>query len=114
MRKVLIIMEPDCLRYALVKKLQDHYEVLACGDAETGARLLADGADVIVLDLFLPGENGIDFLRDNQKHIPSTVIALTPFLSRYIHKTLHSLGVTSVIRKPCTVDSIVNQLKIPI
>lgn len=104
-------MEPDSLRYALVKELQDHCEATVCGDAEAGARLLMEGADVLILDLFLPGENGVDFLRDNQPRIPSTVIALTTFVSKYILRTLPALGVTAVIQKPCTVKAITAAIK---
>lgn len=114
MRKVLFVMEPNGLRDALLTEVQKDCEVMVCGTAAEGAALLQHGPDALVLDLFLPGTNGIVFLQRNRSKIPPTVIALTTFLSCTIAKTLSELGVSAVVMKPCTVDAVVNQLKLPI
>lgn len=114
MGKVLLIMEPDRLRDALVEQLQKDREVTACFDAGEGAALLRQVPDILILDLFLPGTNGILFLRENRENLPPSVIALSTFLSSAVLETLEDLGVTAVVRKPCTVEAILSQEKLRI
>ena len=114
MGKVLLIMEPDRLRDALVEQLQKDWEITACFDAREGAALLRQAPDILILDLFLPGTNGILFLRENRRYIPPAVIALSTFLSGAVLETLEDLGVTAVVRKPCTVDCILSHCKLPV
>lgn len=111
MRKVLIIMERDCLRDALERELRQDFEVLTCGNADDGAVLLQDRPDMLVLDLFLPGTDGLTFLIRNQSRLPSVVIVLSTFTSSAILQQLAELGVEAVIRKPCTIKAITSALK---
>lgn len=113
MRKVLIIMEQDCLRDALQKELQQEFEVSVCGNAEDGATLLENRSDILVIDLFLPGTNGLTFLIENKPYLPSIVVVLSVLTSPGILRKLADLGVTSVIRVPCTLDAITSVLKKP-
>lgn len=110
MRKVLIIMERDCLRDALQQELQRDFEVITCCNADDGAVLLRDQPDVMILDLFLPGMDGLSFLRQYKPYIPPVTIVLSVLTTPEILDTLAALGVTAVIRKPCTVSEIVSQL----
>nr|MBQ8245313.1 response regulator transcription factor [Oscillospiraceae bacterium] len=112
MRKVLIIMERECLRDALQQELQQAFEVIACGNADDGAVLLQDQPDAMVLDLFLPGTDGLTFLRQNRECLPPAVVALSVLTTPEILEALAVLGVTAVIRKPCTVKAILSAIKI--
>lgn len=111
MHKVLIIMEQDCLRDALQKELQQNFEVSVCGNAEDGAVLLKNRPDILVTDLFLSGANGLTFLMQNKPHLPPMIVVLSVLTSPEILRQLADLGVTSVIRKPCTVQSVTSALK---
>lgn len=111
MRKVLIIMEQDCLRDALQKELQHEFEVSVCGNAEDGGALLKNLPDILVIDLFLPGTNGLAFLIENKLYLPPIVIVLSALTSLGILRKLADLGVSSVIRVPCTLDAITSVLK---
>lgn len=111
MRKVLIIMERDCLRDALQQELQQAFEVIACCNADDGAVLLRDPPDVMILDLFLPGMDGLTFLRQNRECLPPAVVALSVLTTPETLDALAVLGVTAVIRKPCTVREIMKQLE---
>ena len=111
MRKVLIIMEQDCLRDALQKELQQDFEVSVCGNAEDGAALLKDRPDILVTDLFLPGTNGLTFLIENKPYLPPIVVVLSALISPEVLRQLADLGAASVIRKPCTVQAVTSALK---
>lgn len=105
MRKVLIIMEQDSLRDALQKELQQEFEVSICDNAEDGARLLENRPDILVIDLFLPRTNGLTFLTQNKSHLPPMVVVLSALTSPEVLLQLVDLGVTSVIRRPCTIKA---------
>lgn len=111
MRKVLIIMEQDCLRDTLVSELQQDFVVSVCGNAEDGVALLKNRPDILVIDLFLPGTDGLSFLIQNKSLLPPTVVVLSVLTSPTVLRQLADLGVTSVIRKPCTVKAFISVLK---
>lgn len=110
MQKILIVMEHDGLRDALVKELSQHFYVIVCSNARKGAALLQDRPDTLILDLFLPGEDGVSFLKRCQPELPATVIALSVFLSPSLARRLSELGVARLIMKPCTADTVVSSL----
>lgn len=111
MRKVLIIMERDCLRDALQKEMQQNFEVTVCDNAEDGTVLLELQPDILILNLFLPSTNGLAFLMESKPYLPSIVVVLSALTSLGILRKLADLGVTSVIRVPCTLDAITSVLK---
>ena len=56
----------------------DHFRVIACGSGEAGlARLQEGDFDLAILDIMLPGMNGIDVLREIRKASDIPVIMLT-------------------------------------
>ena len=112
MYKVLIVMEQDGLRDLLLSELQKDCEITVCGNAVEGEELLRYRPDVLILDLFLPGINGFTFLRENRVLLPPVIIALSTLLSPKILRELKDLGITSVVRKPCTVDVVTSCLNI--
>jgi len=87
--------------------------ITAFSAAECLEKLAADqNLDVIVLDIKMPGMNGIDALKEIKKVSPLTeVIMLTG------HATVESaiegmkLGAYDFLRKPCDIDELVGQLE---
>lgn len=114
MRKVLIVMEEGSLRNGLITELQTGWDILACGDAAEGAKLMLHRPEALILDLFLPGVDGLTFLRENRHSLPPAVIVLTAFVSSALLDELAALRITAVVRTPCTVSTVVSQLKVPI
>ena len=111
MRRVLFIMERDCLRDALQRELQQDFEVITSDNADDGAVLLQDQPDVLILDLFLPGTDGLSLLKLHRAHLPPVVIVLSVLFSRDVLQQLAVLGVAAVIPKPCTLKAILSALK---
>lgn len=110
MQKVLIVMEQDSLRDALQKELQPDLEVVICSNADEGAVYLRDRPDILIADLALPGTDGLTFLMQNKNRLPPLVIVLTVFVSQQLFLQLERLGVSCVIRKPCTVKAVISAL----
>ncbi len=63
--RVLVVEDEEILRMALVDALEsEDFEVLEAADGERGLELaLAEGPDVVLLDLMLPGRDGFSVLK---------------------------------------------------
>lgn len=63
--RVLLVEDDECIRLVLCLALRDEgYEVVEAGSGEEAlSRLGASGVDVVVLDLMLPGVDGIEVCR---------------------------------------------------
>ncbi|MDO5154142.1 MAG: sporulation initiation factor Spo0A C-terminal domain-containing protein [Eubacteriales bacterium] len=110
MLTVLLVLESEDFRLALVDALQRDYHVIPCGDPETGMRLLKQRPDILVLDLLLPGMDGLTFLENTTTLHPPVILALTPQISPYIVQAVSDLGGGFVITKPCTIRAVTNRI----
>lgn len=110
LKTVLIVTESEDFGLALRDSLRDDYSVTVCGDARAGAELLRQRPDALVLDLFLPGTDGLTFLKNTQSIRPPAVLMLTRFINEDILRAASELGVDHVIMKPCAVSSVVTRL----
>lgn len=90
--------------------LKDKYKMLPCSDPADGRRFLDQVPDVLILDPFLPGTNGLTFLRENASALPSVIIVLTRFLSDDLLQELETLGVSAMFLIPCRLDCVERQL----
>jgi len=64
MRTILIVDDDAPARYGMRRALEGRYRVIEAASAETARKALAGGdADLILLDLVMPDEDGLTFLR---------------------------------------------------
>ena len=80
MIRILVIEDEEPLRMALVDALRtESFEVLEAPDGERGLALaLSDAPEVILLDLMLPGRDGLSVLRAvREDRLASAVIILS-------------------------------------
>lgn len=78
--RVTVVEDDEAIREAIVAILErSGYEVDSCADGESGLRAARQaGCGLVLLDLMLPGMDGIDVLRELRKTHPSLpVIVLT-------------------------------------
>ncbi len=106
MRKILIVIECDSLQTALWEIMKDEYDITLCSNAQEAATLLRQDFDGMIMDLFLPGTDGLTFLENTQTFMPPVILALTRVYSDYILQALADLGVGYVIRVPCPISEI--------
>jgi DNA-binding response OmpR family regulator len=79
-RRILVIEDDPAIRRGIVDVLQfEHHETLEAADGDAGlAKALTAACDLILLDLVLPGRDGLDILREVRDARPTLpVIILT-------------------------------------
>ncbi len=90
------------------------YEVTLAPDAEEGLRILEGDApvDLILLDLFLPGADGMQFLRlrsemEPDRQPPVIVVSATEDMDT-LRPQLRELGAKLALRKPFDVQELLD------
>ena len=110
MKKVLLLLESDNIRKQLIESLTT-YQVFTCGPKDAAEVLVKIRPDALVLDLFLPGSDGLAVLESCQSILPPVVLPLSVLITDYIQLKTAQLGAGFVIRKPCSVEYIVSRLE---
>jgi CheY-like chemotaxis protein len=86
--------------------------VVSAASAEEARQILTgDAVDVIVCDLGLPGENGLEFIRSVRANSPSRdvpAIAVTFFSERFGVREARAAGFDVYLRKPIDPTDIVH------
>jgi two-component system, response regulator, stage 0 sporulation protein F len=83
MARILIIDDDEAVRQATLFMLEAHgFDVVTAGSGELGVDAVKAGAfDVVIVDLFMPGMDGIATTRAILQHSPTTpVIAVSGFM----------------------------------
>ena len=89
------------------------YEVTLAPDAEEGLRVLQEATvDLVLLDLFLPGADGIQFLRaraemEPDRQPPVIVVSATEDMDT-LRPQLRELGARMALRKPFDVQELLD------
>jgi len=89
------------------------YEVTLAPDAEEGLRVLHEATvDLVLLDLFLPGADGIQFLRSRaeleaDRQPPVIVVSATEDMDT-LRPQLRELGAKMALRKPFDVQELLD------
>ena len=100
MKKVMLLA-PERLCDILRDALEDNYITLPCSDPGAARDVLAAEPDTLILSLFLPGTDGLTFLREHAAILPPKIIALTLYYDDKLLMELSDLGVSQVARLPC-------------
>ena len=111
---VLVVDDEDDFRETLVKRLRKRN--LDVQGAETGLKALAwmdkKGFDVVILDIKIPGLDGIETLREMKKKSPLTeVILLTGHASLESGIEGMKLGAFDQVMKPVNIDELVDKMR---
>ena len=95
-----MLLVPENLCDVLQAALENKYRTLPCPDPAAGKTVLDQAPDALILDLSLPGTDGLTFLRERKDSLPSVIIALTAFISETLLSDLEQIGVSAVLRIP--------------
>jgi len=103
-KSVLIVDDGPLLRQKLCEILRREGDFDVCGEAGDGQEAIAKAQqlhpDLIILDLSMPGMNGLEAVRVLRESIPSTpIIMFSNYSDAFVKKLALSLGVAAVISK---------------
>ena len=117
-QNILVVEDNENTRRLLETILRSSgYEVTLAPDAEEGLRILQgdDAVDLVLLDLFLPGADGVQFLRhraemEPERQPPVIVVSATEDMDT-LRPQLRELGAKMALRKPSDVQELLNGVK---
>lgn len=106
-QRLLIADGTEEFRNELTDSLRGCYQIRSSGEGREALEILrAFSPDILVLDLMLPGLDGISVLQLAAREIhPPVVLATTCFISSYVLESVQKLGVGYLMVKPCDVDA---------
>jgi two-component system, OmpR family, response regulator len=113
-KRVLIVEDDSDIANVLSLHLRDErYEVVHCADGDAGLRLLEQGGwDALILDLMLPGVDGLEICRRARAMTRYTPIIITSARSSEVHRILGlELGADDYLAKPFSVLELVARVK---
>jgi DNA-binding NarL/FixJ family response regulator len=117
MIRILIADDHTVVRRGLQQVLADEHDMKVLGEAKNSQELLAlaraQSADLVILDISMPGRNGLDILKELRKEFPRTAVlvlsmhpeeqyavqALRAGASGYLTKETASEELVGAIRK---------------
>ncbi|HEV8654365.1 MAG TPA: response regulator [Candidatus Limnocylindria bacterium] len=116
-QNILVVEDNENTRRLLETILRNSgYEVTLAPDAEEGLRILQEAAiDLILLDLILPGADGVQFLRlraemEPDRQPPVIVVSATEDMDT-LRPQLRELGAKLALRKPFDVQELLDGVR---
>ncbi|HEX7243255.1 MAG TPA: sigma-54 dependent transcriptional regulator, partial [Longimicrobiaceae bacterium] len=111
---VLVVDDDASMRHTVAEVLSAHgYHAVPCGSAEEAIEhLQAEGADVVVTDLRMPGMKGEALLQEVRRTFPAVpVIAVTAFGSVRDAMELTRAGASDYLEKPFRTQALLDSLE---
>lgn len=109
-KKIVIAEDEKSLRKALALKLtHDGYEVVEAADGNAALKVLESGADLLLLDIMMPGLDGFGVLEAIKKNGAKYPVIVTTNLSQEEDKNKAlEMGATEyVVKSDQTLDAII-------
>jgi DNA-binding response OmpR family regulator len=109
-RVLLIDDEERILNFLTLKLKVSGYEVICAGDGEKGLELARIAKpDLMLLDVIMPGIDGLEVLRRLRKFSNMPVIVLSA--KERIFEEVMELGATDFMSKPFNPDDLVSKIR---
>lgn len=116
-KKILLVEDEDFIRELYVRQLtKEGFLVKSAPDGQTGLNMLkAEPFDLLLLDIMLPGMNGLQLLREFKTQNPTShmiTILLTNLGQEAVIKEGFELGASAyLIKASYTPDQVVTEVK---
>lgn len=114
MQKILIVEDEERIaRFVELELRHEGYDVEKTGDGRTGLALAEQGGyDLILLDIMLPGINGIEILRRIRKDSDVPVIMLTARDAVMDKVSGLDMGADDYITKPFAIEELLARIRV--
>src|ERR1700712_1450306 len=113
-KRILVVEDDSHIADLICLHLRDeHFEVVHSADGDEGLRLLEQGGwDALILDLMLPGVDGLEICRRARAMTRYTPIIITSARSSEVHRILGlELGADDYLAKPFSVLELVARVR---
>src|ERR687883_1497358 len=107
--RVLVVDDEEAARYGIRRALGGDYDIKEAGSVEEARQALAAGApDLLLLDVNLPGESGLDFLRElaGAGERSPLVVMVTAYGSERMAVEAIKTGAYDYLSKPFEIDDL--------
>ena len=114
MKKILIVEDDPAIAKGLVDVLEsESFKVTSLSNGEKGFYAAKEeNYDLVILDIMLPGKNGMDVCRDLRKEGVTTPIIMLTSKQEEIDKVLGlELGADDYITKPFSIRELIARIK---
>lgn len=111
--KVLIVEDEEKIaRFIELELTHEGYDVTKCGDGREGLELALDGGfDMILLDIMLPGINGLEVIRRLRKSSDVPVIMLTARDAVMDKVSGLDMGADDYVTKPFAIEELLARIR---
>jgi CheY-like chemotaxis protein len=116
MARILLIDDNDSLRRLLRLQLEAAgHQVREAGNGDDGLRLYQEGpADLVVCDLFMPGKEGLETIRELRRQWEARIIAISgegPVGSSDLLRVAEKLGAARALSKPFGGETLIEAVR---
>lgn len=111
--RVLLVDDDQAIRRILKHQFKQHgWEVTEAHDIESARERIADGANLALLDLYMPGGTGLELLSEFSSRAPETkVIMLTSEVGVRSGVEAMKLGAADYLTKPFNLDEVLSHAR---
>jgi len=114
-RLILVVDDEPAIRTAMTFVLEGNgFSVLTAGSGEAALKLCRENAGValVITDIMMPGMNGIALIAGMRRLHPGVrIVAVTGMVPEAMQLELSALGVTQVLKKPCSTQAILDAIR---
>lgn len=114
----IIFADDDPVMHGFVKRALDDNPELKLGFCHDGLELvemvLANPPDIILLDLTMPGMDGLEALHEIRKHesaAATLIIVITGHTELKMHSDFKALGIIGIIHKPFSIGMLPERIR---
>ena len=107
--------EPNILEFLTRLLVRTSYKVSVATDGKEGLKLFRqEGADLLIVDIFMPKMDGLRVIRQLKEEAPDLkIIAISggqPLMNKDVLATARKLGVQHTLKKPFLVDELLQAI----
>jgi two-component system response regulator AtoC/two-component system nitrogen regulation response regulator NtrX len=108
MHSILIVDDDASARYGMRRVLEEQHKVFEAESPPAARKIIAaENPDLLLLDIEMPGENGLDFLRElKAKEASPPVIMITAYGSEKVAVEAMKSGAYDYLPKPFELDEL--------
>src|SRR2546430_8980114 len=115
-RKRILIVDDQAALLKVLRTSLEHHGFTVCGEAENGVdaigRAIATRPDLVILDVAMPGLNGIEVASILQGLLPNVPIILHTIYADRVGKSLKTLvGIKAVVAKSEGISKLIDRIR---